>query len=120
MFDFNENIYIYLFIAISALIVGLCVIIIIAQSLKNKRFPVITVKARISDLGIRKYTGYRNKYASAGRESKNINLYYAVFETENGEQIELRIKKLEYYKLKKGSKGKLTFQGFKYISFDKL
>lgn len=120
MIVLDENIYIYLFIAMSALIVGLCIAVIITKWLKNKRFPVITVKAKISDLNICKYNRYRNRYASPGRESSTVNLYYAVFGTENGEHIELRVKKLEYYKLKKGYKGKLTFQGTKYISFERL
>lgn len=118
MFNVDENIYIYLFIAMATIIIGTCVIIIVTQWCKNKRFPRITIQATVADLDIRQYQHQRNRYAAPGRESVDVKLYYAIFSTEDEKQIELRVSKLEYYKLKKGYTGKLTFQGTKYISFE--
>lgn len=120
MLDFNENIYICFFIVMAVLIVGVCAIIIVKQWLKNKRFPVITVRAKISDLNIRNYSGYRNGYQTPGRDSATFHIYYVVFVTENGKQIEFAVRKTQYYKLKKGYSGKLTFQGTKFIRFNKM
>lgn len=119
LLNFDENIYIYYFIAMAAVIIGICIIIVARQWLKNKRSPRIVVQATIVDLGIHKYHRQRDRYAAPGRESVTINLYYAIFSLDDGEQIELRVSKLEYYKLKKGYIGTLTFQGTKYISFEK-
>lgn len=46
-----------------------------------------------------------------------MNIYYGVFQLEDGSKIELRIPKLKYYDLQKGDKGTLSFKGKHYIEF---
>ena len=45
--------------------------------------------------------------------------YYVTFEVESGDRIELVVPSSEYGFMVEGDQGKLTFQGTRYISFDR-
>ena len=45
--------------------------------------------------------------------------YYATFEVESGYRIEFHITGLQYGKLKEGDTGVLSFQGTRYLSFER-
>ena len=45
--------------------------------------------------------------------------YYVTFEVESGDRLELRISGSEYGLLAEGDFGMLTFQGTRYLSFDR-
>lgn len=46
-------------------------------------------------------------------------VYYASFEVESGDRIEFHITGLQYGKLREGDAGTLSFQGTRYISFER-
>lgn len=45
--------------------------------------------------------------------------YYVTFEAESGDRIELEVPRSEYGFMVEGDQGKLTFQGTRYLSFDR-
>ena len=45
--------------------------------------------------------------------------YYVTFEVESGDRIELVVPRSEYGFMVEGDQGKLTFQGTRYLSFDR-
>ncbi len=45
--------------------------------------------------------------------------YYATFEVESGDRIEFHITGLQYGKLREGDTGTLSFQGTRFLSFDR-
>ena len=119
MFGSSENFYIIPFIILFAAIIGVSLIIIVAHWIKDRRSPRIVVQATISDKRIQKDYVSRLRNASPGTHLHRIITYYVIFDLETGEHIELRISKLKYAELKKGSSGKLTFQGTRYIGFER-
>ena len=45
--------------------------------------------------------------------------YYATFQVESGDRMELRLSGAEYGMLAEGDRGRLTFQGTRYLSFER-
>ena len=45
--------------------------------------------------------------------------YYATFQVESGDRMELYIPRNEYGLLAEGDRGKLTFQGTRYLGFER-
>ncbi len=82
---------------------------------KNNNSPRITVSATV----VTKRTDYRR-----GMHSHEMNMhhvgytnYYATFQFESGDRLELAVDGEQYGMLVEGDIGKLTFQGTRYISF---
>lgn len=120
MFGSSENFYIVPFIILFAAIIVLSLVIIIAHWIKDRRSPRIAVQATISDKRIQKDYVSRQRNAAPGMHSHRMLTYYVTFDLETCEHIELRVSKLKYAELKKGSSGKLTYQGTRYIGFERL
>ena len=45
--------------------------------------------------------------------------YYVTFQVESGDRMELRLSGAEYGMLAEGDRGRLTFQGTRYLSFER-
>lgn len=86
---------------------------------KNNKSPRITVAAKIvskrEHVSHHMHTG--NNYAS--QSSMMSIYYYATFEFESGDRLELAIPDSNIGLLAEGDCGKLTFQGTRFISFDR-
>ena len=50
----------------------------------------------------------------------NKNSYYVTFLVESGDRIELCVSGTEYGMLVEGDTGRLTFQGTRYLSFERI
>ncbi|MBQ4627771.1 MAG: DUF2500 domain-containing protein, partial [Clostridia bacterium] len=46
--------------------------------------------------------------------------YYATFQFESGDRLELAVPSSEYGMLVEGDKGKLSFQGTRFLSFERI
>lgn len=79
----------------------------IAQYIENENAPVLTVPATIVHMR-RKNHHHQNHHSHS---------YHVTFEMENGEQLELRVKRVEYRELSVGDRGMLTHQGTRYQGF---
>ena len=83
----------------------------VAQWSKNNQSPTLNVRAKV----IGKRTDVRG-----GGETRAYSHYYLTFEVESGDSMELRVKDTEYGMLAEGDEGELTFQGDRYLGFERL
>ena len=51
--------------------------------------------------------------------TRSSTVYYATFQVESGDRMELRMSGREYGLLAEGDRGKLTFQGTRYRGFER-
>jgi len=79
----------------------------VGQFIENENSPVLSVPATIVDM--RRKTHHHQNSIS--------HTYHITFEKENGERLELKVKRHEYKELSIGDKGLLTHQGTRYQGF---
>lgn len=103
-----------LFFAVFLLVFG----VILTTLLRNVRqwrrdnaSPVLTVPAKI--------TGKRTA-VSGGRNAMATTRYYATFEVESGDRMELAMTGEQYALLAEDDLGRLTFQGSRYLGFERI
>lgn len=90
---------------------------------KNNKSPRLTVTAKViskrADI-----TSYGHMHTadndSLGYHSDITTWYYVAFQVDSGDRMEFCIPENEYGLLIEGDTGKLTFQGTRYISFDRF
>ncbi len=92
--------------------------------IRNNRSPVQTVEARIAAKRM-KVTGHGltaagNTAAMRGLNSSTYTRYFTTFEMGNGERLELSMKDAEYGKLAENDRGLLSFQGTRYLGFERV
>ena len=75
--------------------------------------PVIVVTKR-TDVSRRRHRG-----ANGHHHHHTSTTYYANFEVESGDRMELQLEGFEYGLLVEGDKGKLSFQGTRYLGFER-
>ncbi|SHI19991.1 Protein of unknown function [Sporobacter termitidis DSM 10068] len=89
-----------------------------AQWKRNNDSPVLTVDAAV----ITKRADVQH-YQNTGTDNmttfSSSTTYYATFEVPSGGRMELRVRDSEYGMLAEGDRGKLTFQGTRYLGFDR-
>ncbi len=92
----------------------------IAQWNKNNHSPVLTVTARVvakrADVSHHRHHHAGDMHHTSTSTSTS---YYATFEFESGDRLELRTPHHEYGYLIEGDMGKLTFQGTRYRGFER-
>lgn len=101
------------------LIIGIFVVTAIkgiGQWGSNNKQPVLTVAARL----VSKRANTSHHHHNNNMHSTTSTSYYATFEVESGDRMEFHISGKEYGMLAEGDLGKLTFQGTRYHSFDRL
>lgn len=77
---------------------------------KNNRSPRLDVSATV--MSKRTHTHRNQNHGSSSS-------YYVTFQVESGDRMELRMSGREYGLLAEGDKGKLHFQGTRYLGFDR-
>ncbi len=90
---------------------------------KNNQSPRLTVSAVI--VAKRKNITH-HQHANAGDASgahgfyiTTNTTYYVTFQTESGDRMEFRVSGTEYGMLAEGDTGRLTFQGTRYLAFER-
>lgn len=83
----------------------------------NENSPRLTVNAKI--------VGKRSEFRRSMSNHNNIHRhsrtnYYVTFEVESGDRMELELRGHEYGLPVEGDKGKLTFQGTRYLGFERM
>ncbi|MDY2681699.1 MAG: DUF2500 domain-containing protein [Faecalibacterium prausnitzii] len=90
---------------------------------KNNHSPRLTVQAAV----VAKRTQVsRHQNANAGDATgahgyttSSVTTYYVTFQVESGDRMELQVGGAEYGMLVEGDTGKLSFQGTRYLSFQR-
>lgn len=86
---------------------------------KNNHSPRLTVAARI----VAKRTQVSNTHHNTGTGTMHMSSftsYYVTFQVESKDRIELRVNSEEYGMLAEGDFGRLSFQGTRYLGFERM
>lgn len=90
---------------------------------KNNASPRLTVPATVVAKRMnvsRHHTANAGDMTGAhGYTSTSATTYYVTFQVESGDRMELRLSGAEYGMLAEGDRGRLTFQGTRYLSFER-
>lgn len=111
-----------MFSLIFILIFGMIVFTIvngITQWNKNNHSPRLTVDAVV----VAKRTQVLYQHHNVGENAVHMmpsTSYYVTFEVESGDRIEFDISGREYGMLAEGDKGRLSFQGTRYLDFERI
>ena len=85
----------------------------IGQFIENENSPVLTVSATVVDKRRRTHHHHSNGH------HHHSHSYHITFETQDGEILELRVKRYEYNELEVGDRGMLTHQGTRDKGFER-
>lgn len=91
----------------------------IGQWNKNNNSPRLTVTATV----VAKRTNisrHRHSGANDHHHYHTSTTYYVTFEVESGDRMELEMDGSEYGLLVEGDRGSLTFQGTRYLGFERM
>ena len=118
MFDLFDLIFPVMFL----LILGVILFIFISGIRtwnKNNNSPRLTVEARVA--AKRQNTTHHNEPVGGdnGYHTTTSTFYYVTFEVESGDWMEFSVYGKEYGMLAEGDEGKLTFQGSRYLGFER-
>lgn len=103
-----------LFFVIFALVIGIFLFTLIrgaAQWHKNNESPRLTVNASV--------VSRRTEVSGGGGDTMASTWYYATFEVESGDRMEFAVSGREYGLLAEGDGGRLTFQGTRFLGFER-
>ena len=89
----------------------------ISQWNKNNQSPRLTVEAKI--VGKRADTSVHRHNMNGTSHTTHSTRYYVTFEVESGDRIELELDGREYGMMVEGDFGKLSFQGTRYLGFER-
>ena len=102
---------------IAAVMIVVTLIRGISQWNSNNHSPVLTVEAMVTSK--RQEVSHRHSNQDTMDTYTNFTSYYATFQVESGDRLELRMSGREFGTLAEGDKGKLTFQGTRYRGFER-
>ena len=111
-----------IFLLMFCLIFGIIIVTVfksVGQWNKNNHSPRLIVDATVvgKRTDIRRHSGsHHNGHYHSGTTSTT---YYVTFQVETGDRMELGVSGQEYGMLIEGDKGRLTFQGTRYLGFER-
>ncbi|MGN0312129.1 MAG: DUF2500 domain-containing protein [Lachnospiraceae bacterium] len=108
-----------LFPIVFIIILGMFVVILvknISQWNKNNHSPKLIVEATV--VSKRTNTSHHHDGSNAAI-SHTSTTYYVTFEVESGDRMEFWVSGQEYGTLVEGDFGRLTFQGTRYLGFER-
>ena len=108
----------YMFTIVFVLVIGTFIVTAvkgIAQWNKNNNSPRLTVPVTV----VSKRTNVSHHHHGTTNAHYTSTTYYVTFQVESGDRMELHVTGQEYGKLIEGDIGKLTFQGTRYLGFER-
>ena len=112
-----------MFTLVFVLVIGMFIVIAvkgISQWNKNNHSPKLTVPATI----VSKRTNvshhhHHNHHGTGMHHTTHSTTYYVTFQVESGDRMELNVAGQEFGLLIAGDRGMLTFQGTRYLGFER-
>lgn len=102
-----------------ALVFGLILFTVfrsIARERKNDKSPLLTVNAAV----VAKRTHVSSHRRSSGvHHYSSSTSYYATFQVDSGDRMELQLDGHQYGLLIEGDRGRLSFQGTRFVGFER-
>lgn len=101
------------------LILILCMVVFMIVQLvirwsRNNHSPRLTVNAAVTS----KRTDVTHHHSSTSAFASST-LYYVTFQVESGDRIELNVTGYDYGMLAEGDRGRLSFQGTRFLGFER-
>lgn len=122
MFQFFDVIFPIVF----ALVLGMIIFTLVQGIMtwhKNNQSPRLTVEATVVAKRVNVEHHHHHNAGDAtgahGHHTLTNTYYYVTFQVESGDRMEFHVSGSEYGMLVEGDKGKLMFQGTRYLSFDR-
>ena len=116
-FGFGFGMFGVLFTLMFILVFGIIIVTIvrgIGQWNKNNNSPRLTVPATV----VSKRTNV--SYHHHDHHTHHSTSYYVTFQVDSGDRMELHMSGQEYGMLVEGDKGNLSFQGTRYLGFERI
>ena len=110
-----------MFFLVFFLILGVFIVTVvrgIAQWNKNNNSPRLTVNATVVTKRTN-VTHHQYHHHDHGHTTTSTT-YYVTFQVESGDRMELSVSGHEYGMLVEGDNGKLSFQGTRYLGFERI
>lgn len=86
----------------------------IGQWFRNENSPRLTVPAKIVDMQRKTHHHHTNGH------HHHSHTYHVTFEVESGDRMELKVSRSVYDMLTVGESGKVSFQGTRYLGFERI
>ena len=110
-----------MFTLVFVLVIGMFVVTAvrgISQWNKNNNSPRLTVSATIVAKRTN-VTHHHHNGAGGHHHHHTSTTYYVTFQVDSGDRMELQVDGTEYGILIEGDRGELSFQGTRYLSFER-
>ena len=111
-----------MFTLVFVIVIGMFIVIAvkgISQWNKNNHSPRLTVPATI--VAKRTNVSHHHHHGGTGmHHTTHSTTYYVTFQVESGDRMELQMAGHEFGMLIEGDRGNLTFQGTRYLGFERL
>ena len=120
-FGYGFDMFSIMFSIVFIIVIGMFVVTAIkgiGQWNKNNNSPRLTVPATV--VAKRTNVSYHNHAGTNGHHHHSTSTtYYVTFQVESGDRMELHLSGHEFGMLVEGDKGKLSFQGTRYLGFER-
>lgn len=124
---FETMFFVMFFLIFGIIVVVMAVTLIrgISEWNTNNHSPRLTVEASV--VAKRTDVSYHHHHhnpaaggAAGGRHTTTSTTYYVTFQVESGDRVELHVSGSEFGLLAEGDYGKLSFQGTRYLGFERM
>lgn len=115
------NMFSGMFSIVFILIIGMFIFTIvkgISEWSSNNKQPIIPVESVITSKRA-SVTHHHHNTGDNMMHNSTSTSYYVTFEFENGERLELKVSGRDYGLMAEGDRGVLSFQGTRFISFNR-
>lgn len=120
-FGYGFDMFSIMFSIVFIIVIGMFVLTVIkgiGQWNKNNNSPRLTVPATV--VAKRTNVSHHNHAGTNGHHHHSTSTtYYVTFQVESGDRMELHLSGHEFGMLVEGDKGKLSFQGTRYLGFER-
>lgn len=121
-FDMGFGLFEILFFLVFFLVIGMFIFAAvqgISQWNKNNHSPRLTVDATV--VSRRTNVSHSHHHHGTGHmaHTSTSTSYYVTFQVDSGDRMELHVTGQEYGMLVEGDRGRLSFQGTRYLGFER-
>lgn len=120
------NLFPIMFVIIFVIIIGMFVFTAVkgvGTRNKNNNSPRLTVSAVVvakrMDVSHHRHANAGDITGAHGHHVSTSSWYYVTFQVESGDRMEFSVSGAEYGLLAEGDSGRLSFQGTRYLSFER-
>jgi len=120
-FGMGFDVFGVMFTIVFLLIIGVFITVFvkgISQWNKNNHSPRLTVPATV--VAKRANVSHHHGGANNHHHHSSSTSYYVTFQVESGDRMELHMAGHEFGLLVEGDRGNLTFQGTRYLGFERI